>query len=275
MERYAVATYNVHGFRGMDGQLRPDRTAEVIRELDADVVGLQEVACAPRLPHANRADRTDQTDRTHRNDRNAVCGADPLETLDALARRTGHTAVTGLNMASRRSPCCNALLLRETVLPVRHVETLDLSRPGREPREVVTALAGPAESPLRLAVLHVGLGLDERLWQVAQMAGVLKGWGNRRAVVLGDFNEWNPFSRTAHRLQTDLGAPWQGATFPTMWRLGPWRLPGLGPLLPLDRLGVTPDFRLVEARPHRSPLARLASDHFPLRGVVEAAVNQP
>ena len=37
-----VATYNVHGCIGTDGRHDPDRVADVITELDADVVALQE-----------------------------------------------------------------------------------------------------------------------------------------------------------------------------------------------------------------------------------------
>ena len=37
-----VATYNVHGAVGRDGQCRPDRQLEVLRSIDADIVALQE-----------------------------------------------------------------------------------------------------------------------------------------------------------------------------------------------------------------------------------------
>ena len=38
-----VATYNVHRCRGLDGRTRPERIAEVLQEIDADVIALQEV----------------------------------------------------------------------------------------------------------------------------------------------------------------------------------------------------------------------------------------
>ena len=41
--RFRVATYNTHKCRGMDGRIRPARVAEVLAELDADVIALQEV----------------------------------------------------------------------------------------------------------------------------------------------------------------------------------------------------------------------------------------
>src|SRR5216684_4350589 len=40
---FRVTTYNTHKGRGMDGRIRPLRIAEVLRELDADIIALQEV----------------------------------------------------------------------------------------------------------------------------------------------------------------------------------------------------------------------------------------
>lgn len=41
--RFRVATYNIHKCRGMDWRVRPDRIAAVLREVNADIVALQEV----------------------------------------------------------------------------------------------------------------------------------------------------------------------------------------------------------------------------------------
>src|SRR5215204_2543511 len=38
-----IATYNIHRCRGMDRRTVPSRIAEVIRDMNADVVALQEV----------------------------------------------------------------------------------------------------------------------------------------------------------------------------------------------------------------------------------------
>jgi len=38
-----VATYNIHKCRGLDGRTRPDRIAEVLQGIGADVIALQEV----------------------------------------------------------------------------------------------------------------------------------------------------------------------------------------------------------------------------------------
>jgi len=41
--RFRVATYNTHKCRGIDGRIRPSRVADVLNELEADVIALQEV----------------------------------------------------------------------------------------------------------------------------------------------------------------------------------------------------------------------------------------
>src|SRR5882757_8245397 len=41
--RIRVATYNVHKCRGLDRRISPERIAEVIGELDADIVAIQEI----------------------------------------------------------------------------------------------------------------------------------------------------------------------------------------------------------------------------------------
>ena len=53
-----VATYNIHKCRGLDQKTSPERIVEVIQQMDADVVCLQEVVHAPEgLPHFNQAER--------------------------------------------------------------------------------------------------------------------------------------------------------------------------------------------------------------------------
>ena len=56
MKHLRVVTYNVHRCRGIDGRVRPARIAEVLREVDADVVALQEVLSVPGDHEHNQAD---------------------------------------------------------------------------------------------------------------------------------------------------------------------------------------------------------------------------
>ena len=41
--KFRVATYNIHKCKGLDQRVKPDRIVEVLREIDADIVALQEV----------------------------------------------------------------------------------------------------------------------------------------------------------------------------------------------------------------------------------------
>ena len=38
-----IATYNIHGAVGSDGRFAPARVARVLREINADIIALQEV----------------------------------------------------------------------------------------------------------------------------------------------------------------------------------------------------------------------------------------
>lgn len=102
-----LATYNIHRCIGRDGKLRPERIAEVLKELRADVVALQEVES-----------------RDHGG-------------LDLLAHFTAHTglaAIAGHNIYRHGTRYGNALLTR---LPVVAMTRLDLSFGKREPRGAI------------------------------------------------------------------------------------------------------------------------------------------
>src|SRR6185436_15511222 len=104
--KYRAATYNIHGCVGTDGRHSPERIAEVINELDADVVALQEVAT-----------------REH--------GGETTDQLEWLAERTGHLPIAGTTFMRGPGRFGNALLTRH--MPLR-VHRHDLSVPGFEPR---------------------------------------------------------------------------------------------------------------------------------------------
>ena len=38
-----IVTYNIHKCRGLDQRVRPDRIVEVLKEINADIIALQEV----------------------------------------------------------------------------------------------------------------------------------------------------------------------------------------------------------------------------------------
>jgi endonuclease/exonuclease/phosphatase family metal-dependent hydrolase len=221
-----LATYNVHSGVGRDGRRDPARVAEVIRELDADIVALQEV-------------------ESHHGD---------LEVLELLGERTGMRALAGPTMLRPVGDYGNALLTR---LPVLELHRLDLSVPGREPRGALDAMLesrGHRQGhPLRVIATHLGLRPAERRQQIQALLSALDPGIPGPTVLMGDLNEWFMWGRPLRRLHAHFGATPAPRTFPAH-----------RPLFALDRIWVKPLHCLQRIAVHDSPLAREASDHLPL-----------
>jgi endonuclease/exonuclease/phosphatase family metal-dependent hydrolase len=154
-----VVSWNIQKGIGMDFRRDLDRTARVLRDVDADVIGLQEVL------------------RTTRGDQAAL-----------LASALDMTLAWGPARELRGGDFGNALLVRGRVVETR---VHDLSVPRCEKRSCLEALAECREQRVRFFVCHFGLGLRERQRQAARLGEILER-SSRDAprVVLGDFNEW-------------------------------------------------------------------------------------
>ncbi|MGY6411534.1 MAG: endonuclease/exonuclease/phosphatase family protein [Alkalilacustris sp.] len=222
--RLRVASYNIHRCVGGDRRRDPARVARVIRELDADILGLQEV------------------------DWQAASGPGRASQAEFLAHLDGYAAVEGANLRDHRGHYGNMLLTR---LPLRGATRLRLRTSRREPRGAIEAVLDYCGAPLRVLVTHLGLGLRERRVQAAQLARRVARGGDGPVLLLGDLNDWIPGDPTIRVLTARAtGRP---ASFPA-------RLP----VLPLDRiLGWGLD-RSLTVRAHTTPTARMASDHLPV-----------
>jgi len=225
----SVASYNIHRCVGVDGRCDPLRIAHVIRELDADIVGLQEV-------HS----RVTEDGQAHQ--------------LDFLADATGLRAIASPTLYHHDGHYGNALLTNATILVVR---PFDLSVPGREPRGGIDAEINIAGENLRVIVTHLGLSPAERRLQVKRLLTILAEGSTRSLVMLGDINEWRPRAHSLRWLQAYFGEVPAPRTFPT-------RLP----LFALDRIWAKPRAALLRVRVSTSPLARLASDHLPVTATI-------
>jgi endonuclease/exonuclease/phosphatase family metal-dependent hydrolase len=226
-----VATYNIHRCVGADGRRDADRVAAVIRELDADVVALQEVDA-----------------RYHIED-----GDDQAE---YLATATGMEAVYGPALIRHQGSCGNAVLTR---WPVKGVRRVEIGVPGREPRALLDTDIEVAGLPVRVLVTHFGLRHAERRLQTEMLVHAVGHHGDGCTILLGDFNEWTPVGHTLRRLNAVFGRSPAVRSFPAPM-----------PALALDRIWVHPPNALVEVCAHRSRLARWASDHLPVRGWLSA-----
>jgi len=229
-----VATYNVHACVGTDRRYDPARVAAVLRELAADIVSLQEVGT--RRPGANLSDQA-----------------------AFLAQATGLQIVSGPDRSYRHSRFGNAVLTRLPVLAVRYI---DLSVTGCEPRgaldvdlDVGERIAGG--QALRVVATHFGLRGGERRAQTLRLLGAIADIAptdGSAILMMGDLNEWRGRRGGIRALDRELGRAPAPRTFPS------WC-----PILPLDRIYAAPPALVRDVAVHRSPLARLASDHLPLR----------
>ncbi len=231
--RLRVATYNVHACIGSDGRHDPERIATVIGELDADIVALQEFTYPASVALETRSPVV-------------------LTALDSYQCALGPTRQT------RKQECFgNALFTRH---PIVEVHRLDLSIERREPRGALAATIQVRGALVHVLAAHLGLKIHERRFQIRQILGYLDSVKNTLSVVLGDFNDWLPGRSVVHVLDQRLGKPPRPASFPVFC-----------PVVALDRIWVHPTRALRRTFAHRTPTARLASDHFPIVADIDAS----
>ena len=233
----SVATYNIHKCVGRDRRHQPARTFAVLRELDVDVLGIQEFDSRPRRRRG------------------------PI-TVAAFEAALGYRALAQPTMEAGGGFHGNLLLTR---LPIVASGEIWLDFPGFERRGVLLADIEVAGRLVRVAVTHLGLWPGVRRRQASRLVAELAAPDGMPLVLLADLNEWLPRSRCLGIL---------GRRFNHMSADPTW--PAGRPLFAYDRICVGGAARLEDARVHASPLARIASDHLPVRAEVvwhEATVS--
>lgn len=228
----SVASYNVHKCVGTDGVFDPDRILEVVLELDADVVALQEA---------------DQRFGSRKG----------LLNLKALQEKGGYRSV--LDEGSRRLSHGwhgNVILYREGAA-VSGVTKMAL--PGFEPRGAVLVDFDFSGMPIRIIGAHLGLLASSRARQAEAILGAAHPVDDRAVILLGDTNEWRVGGRSAlrpfdpHLSDVDMAI----ASFPSRF-----------PLWPLDRVLTNKHVTVYEMFAVETALSRVASDHLPVKAVI-------
>lgn len=227
----SVASYNVHKCVGADGVFDPGRVVDVVLEMDADVVALQEA------------------DQRFGNRRG-------LLNLRALLDKGGYRSV--LDEGSRKLSHGwhgNVILFRKGLV----TEVRKMKLPGFEPRGAVLVDFDMLGMPVRVIGAHLGLLASSRARQAEAILKAAHPVDDRAVILLGDTNEWRIGGRSAlrpfdpHLSDVDMAI----ASFPSRF-----------PLWPLDRVLTNRHVTVYEMYAVETALSRVASDHLPVKAVI-------
>jgi len=226
-----VASYNMRKAIGTDRRRRPERTIEVLNELDADVIALQE---ADRR-FGSRLSAVPLHMIEEHSDYKPV----PLETRDGSIGWHG-----------------NALLVRKSV---EIVDKALVHLPSLEPRGAVLADIRLNGEVLRAVGMHLDLsGLWRRQQAHAILAHVEAREDAMPTVLMGDLNEWSARGGCLRDFAHHCRFAECGKSFHSR-----------RPVARLDRIMVMPGLDVVECGTHHSAAARKASDHLPIWAVLK------
>jgi endonuclease/exonuclease/phosphatase family metal-dependent hydrolase len=233
MRSLRVATYNIHKCRGLDRRTRPERIARVIRQLDADIVALQEVL--------DVRDGNPEFDQAR----------------SLVAELQSYHWIFGENRRLHGGAYGNMTLSR---FPPKFSANYDLTWRHRERRGCLRADFAIGGQALHVFNVHLGTSFFERRDQARKLLSpkVLKQVSAGRKIVVGDFNEWT--RGLASRL---MGSAFQAAEPGEFLRYGR-TYPGVLPIMHLDHFYFDPTLPLIDLKVHRSRTAFIASDHLPL-----------
>lgn len=221
-----VASYNIRKSVGTDWRRDPLRILDILNEVDADIVALQEV------------------DRRF-GSRTASLSPEMIE------ERTGYTAIRFGVRKQSLGWHGNTILVRRGI-EVLHQATLTL--PALEPRGAVLADLRVGDEKLRVIGLHLGL-VD--LWRRRQAQSVLNHLDvldeALPTIIMGDLNQWT----------TEGGCLAHFAEHHRVISPGP-SFHSSRPVLNFDRIITTMDVDVQSSGVHMSELARRGSDHLPV-----------
>ncbi|MBV8808840.1 MAG: endonuclease/exonuclease/phosphatase family protein [Acidobacteriaceae bacterium] len=233
MNRFRLATYNVHKCRGLDMRVSAFRILKIMEDIGADIFALQEIF---------------------------------EEQAHFLSDRLGTMLVFGPARTLDSQNYGNAILSRGPVLWSR---SHDLSIARREPRSCLRADVQIAENLMvHVFAVHLGTSYFERRHQARKLVSpeiLESGDAPGLRIMTGDFNEWTKGVTTRtlseHMRRADLAS-----------HFGRRRsYPGLLPILHLDHMYYDASLQLVSLRLHRTLASLVASDHLPLLGDFEVS----
>jgi endonuclease/exonuclease/phosphatase family metal-dependent hydrolase len=227
-----ISSYNVHKCVGIDKKFDPDRVAHVIGEIGADIIAIQEA-------DKRFGERTGLLDLVRLHRENSLV---PVPVTSLYPKGHGWHG--------------NLLLFREGV--VRRVQQLGL--PGLEPRGALVVDIDLEAGPLRIIAAHLGLLRHSRQQQSEAILNAVNADPGRPTLLLGDLNEWRVGKGSSLHFLRPVFDPAKNAvpSFPSRF-----------PVLALDRVLGHPHSLVAAIEVHDTPLARVASDHLPIKAHID------
>ncbi|PHR15236.1 MAG: endonuclease [Sphingopyxis sp.] len=221
-----VASYNIHKAVGTDRRRNPARIVDVLNEIDADIIALQE------------ADRRF----------GARAAAIPEKLLEM---NSDYRAIPLDVQTDSMGWHGNALLVRKSAEVLEH----DIMHiPFLEPRGAVMARFEINGKQLAVFGMHLDLS---GLWRRRQAAAIVKmaqkQEENVPVVLMGDLNEWSAASGCLKDFSRAFQIVDCGRSFHSR-----------SPIATLDRIMHSRAIQSLAGGVHDSPAARKASDHLPV-----------
>ncbi|WP_196257827.1 endonuclease/exonuclease/phosphatase family protein [Pelagibacterium limicola] len=222
----SVASYNIRKSVGTDWRRDPNRILDILMEVDADVIALQEV------------------------DRRFGSRSSSLSP-DVIIERSGYVPIRFGVRKQSLGWHGNTILVRQGI-EVLGQSTLTL--PALEPRGAVMADLKVGDEKLRVIGLHLGL-VD--LWRRRQAQSVLNQLDvldeALPTVIMGDLNQWTTEGGCLSHFAENHRIIAPGPSFHSS-----------RPVLAFDRIITTLDIDVIASGVHKSELARRGSDHLPV-----------
>jgi endonuclease/exonuclease/phosphatase family metal-dependent hydrolase len=235
------ATWNIHRARGRDGRVDPDRVAGVIAG-DVSPLGRHQVLALQEAdgecpPHAGILD------------------------IDRIEAATGLRHVhrdARMRWGAQSHGFLGSILFLDPAMNVTAQDVIDL--PGHCHRGAVVAEVAQDGTAYRIMTVHLSLSQPLRIVQMRIIGQYLRRRPPMQTLLLGDLNEWRPWSGIAFS-QRLLGRRFEGGVRRTF--------PAHLPVLPLDRIlsdraGAVQGLEVIDTAG-----VRAASDHLPLTARVD------
>jgi endonuclease/exonuclease/phosphatase family metal-dependent hydrolase len=246
-----VASYNMRKAIGLDRRRDPQRILDVLHQIDADVVALQEAdkrfgGRGSAVPH-----ELIDTHGIYKPVHLGVSHKRPLEKARKHAEKLFRVSTRNIGWHG------NALLVK------RHIGVIDcavIDLPMLEPRGAVMAELLIGDQAIRVIGMHLDLS---GLWRRRQIRSILDAIASRPqqmpTVLMGDTNEWRTAAGCLKDLEPEFHLAPTGLSFHARH-----------PVAALDRIIVHKDLNIEAAGVHMSAAARRASDHLPIWARISA-----